>query len=300
MDDEIRRRDLQVFAKEFVSPLPLIGFLVAGLILSGGAHNPFVTLFTVVAMLGLWSLLAWNSSKRKRFHDNHFLDLWHGCEERHTRFTQVFERGKKRELSGVTEMPRTIDEVKASVYRALRKADLIAYELSSTEGDLGNLPKPKRDVMSDQQSQELLQVADRNVAEYRQGLNNLMAGVQRTEAQAAVFMTTIDSLRMRMLGHRLVGRSPEMGSHELLAAMAEAKLQLQSIDKALDELDLGLFPQRISPPSPSARAGVSGVRPSPPPPPAGVVFAKENSGLLHATDEHQEVVEDHNQAENKN
>jgi hypothetical protein len=70
--------------------------------------------------------------------------------------------------------------------------------------------------------------------------------VQRTEAQSAVFMTTVDTLRMKMLGYRLVGKSPEVGSHEFLQALNEAKLQLQAIDKALDELDMGQYPKMIA------------------------------------------------------
>jgi hypothetical protein len=69
-----------------------------------------------------------------------------------------------------------------------------------------------------------------------------MGGVERTEAQAAVFTTTLDTLRMRMLGHRLAGRSPELAHTEFLQAMTEARMQLDSIDKALDELELTPFP----------------------------------------------------------
>lgn len=73
-----------------------------------------------------------------------------------------------------------------------------------------------------------------------------MAGVQRTEAQCAVYMTTLDTLRMKMIGYRLVGKSPEMSSQDFLEALAEARAQLQSIDTALDELDLGHYPKTIS------------------------------------------------------
>jgi hypothetical protein len=79
-----------------------------------------------------------------------------------------------------------------------------------------------------------------------------MAGVQRTEAQSAVFMTTLDTLRMKMIGYRLVGRSPELSSHDFLEALAEARAQLQSIDTALEELDLGHYPKTVAsvPPPP--------------------------------------------------
>jgi hypothetical protein len=59
-------------------------------------------------------------------------------------------------------------------------------------------------------------------------------------------MTTLDSVRVKMLGYRLVGRSPELATHEFLSAIAEARAQLQSIDTALDELDLSHYPRQIS------------------------------------------------------
>ena len=59
-------------------------------------------------------------------------------------------------------------------------------------------------------------------------------------------MTTLDTLRMKMLGYRLVGRSPEVPSHDFLEALAEARAQLQSIDTALEELDLGHYPKTIA------------------------------------------------------
>jgi hypothetical protein len=37
-----------------------------------------------------------------------------------------------------------------------------------------------------------------------------------------------------------------MSSHDFLEALAEARAQLQSIDTALDELDLGHYPKTIS------------------------------------------------------
>jgi hypothetical protein len=51
---------------------------------------------------------------------------------------------------------------------------------------------------------------------------------------------------------RLAGRSPQMASAELLTTLAEAKLQMQAINSALDELDLGLYPKTIEVVSPTA------------------------------------------------
>ena len=67
-----------------------------------------------------------------------------------------------------------------------------------------------------------------------------------TEAQVAVFTTTLDTLRMKMLGYRLVGKDTESPTQDFLAAITEARMQLESIDKALEELDLTAFPKTIS------------------------------------------------------
>jgi hypothetical protein len=45
-----------------------------------------------------------------------------------------------------------------------------------------------------------------------------------------------------MLGHRLAGKTPELAHTEFLQALTEARMQLDSIDKALDELELTPFP----------------------------------------------------------
>jgi len=74
----------------------------------------------------------------------------------------------------------------------------------------------------------------------------VMAGVERTEAQAAVFTTTLDTLRMKMLSYRLVGKETESPTQDFLAALTEARMQLESIDKALDELELTPFPRTVS------------------------------------------------------
>jgi hypothetical protein len=149
-------------------------------------------------------------------------------------------------------MPATIREVAQGLYLALRRADIISHEVESSEKGLYNTPPVWEAPSRDAQSKELYRLADKNIAEYRAQFAGVMAGVQRTEAQSAVFMTTLDTLRMKMIGYRLVGRSPELASHDFLEALAEARAQLQSIDTALEELDLGHYPKTISvvPPPP--------------------------------------------------
>ena len=263
--DEIRRRDVKVFLGEAASVQRLAltmlgGGALFGLLVWRSHGNELLSAvvafpFVVAAPLAF----AWQASETRRFYNQHMRALWSGCLDRLDRFHEVQKRAKDTGVADLREMPKTIETVSQAVYRALRKADIVAHEIASSEAGLAPVVPTSQRISTDAQSQELFQVADRNIAEYKQGLEAVMAGVQRSEAQAAVFMTTLDTLRMKMLGHRLVGRSPELPSHEFLAAIAEAKLQLESIDKALDELDLSIYPKSIAV-----------VRPGPPPIPTEV------------------------------
>jgi anion-transporting ArsA/GET3 family ATPase len=172
--------------------------------------------------------------------------LWGGCQDRLTRFEEVLRKMRKDGVADLQEMPNTIRGVAKSLYLALRRADIITEEISATESGMLSRPPVWNASTQDAQSKELYRIADKNIAEYRTQFAGVLAGVQRTEAQSAVFMTTLDSLRMKLIGYRLVGRNPSMHSEEFLEAIAEAKLQLQSIDTALDELDLGHYPKNIS------------------------------------------------------
>lgn len=262
--DDIRRRDLKVFVSEAVSFQRLAaatagGVLLFAMLLWRSENDLMAAALAIPAVLAVHLAYAWSGSESRRFHSQHMSALWAGCLDRLNRFREVHKRAKGTGVSDLREMPKTIESVAESVYRALRKADIVAHEIAASEAGLPPVVPTAQRIAPDAQAQELYQVADRNIAEYRQGLEAVMAGVQRSEAQAAVFMTTLDTLRMKMLGHRLVGRSPELPSHEFLAAIAEAKLQLESIDKALDELDLSIYPKSIAV-----------VRPGPPPIPADV------------------------------
>jgi hypothetical protein len=140
------------------------------------------------------------------------------------------------------DLPVTVQAVGSTLYFALRRADIVVREVTTSEGWLMAVQHHTGPISPDQKAQELYRLADKNIAEYRQHYQTVMSGVERTEAQAAVFTTTLDTLRMRMLGHRLAGRSPELAHTEFLQAMTEARMQLDAIDKALDELELTPFP----------------------------------------------------------
>ena len=247
--DDLRRHDLRRLAREAVGPGPLMTTVGLGIVVymvfaqsQGEWGRAFVGWFF---LLLAHYVTAARSAERKKWTNPRMKALWAGCQDRMTRFEEVLRRARKDQLADLSEMPRTIREVSASLYVALRRADIVATEVSATESGLGG-PMAWDAAARDPQSAELFRLADRNIAEYRGHFAAVMAGVSRTEAQSAVFMTTLDSLRMKLIGYRLVGRSPEMESKDFLSALAEARAQLQAIDTALDELDLGHYPKTIA------------------------------------------------------
>jgi hypothetical protein len=245
--DDIRRHDLRLFLKELLSPFRLICTAALTVLLLGNAPSiggvAYPMAVIVVFVSSIW---AWIESDKRRFSNKRFQSLWMGCQDRLTRFEDVLKRMRKDQVADLSEMPITIRKLAKSLYVALRRADIISHEVQLSEKGLYNEPPSWKSPSRDAQSQELYRLADKNIAEYRAQFAGVMAGVQRTEAQSAVFMTTLDTLRMKVIGYRLVGRSPELSSHDFLEALAEARAQLQSIDTALEELDLGHYPKTIA------------------------------------------------------
>lgn len=268
--DDIRRQDLKLFAKELLSPwrllLLIVGFGIAASRVSSGGGGGFLTfLFAGFGIVALFvGANAWTESVRKRFSSKRHEALWNACSDRLARFEEVLAKMRRDQVADLHEMPRTIRRVAQSLYAALRRADTIASEVLKTEKGMYAQAPSWSASPSDPQSKELYQIADKNIAEYRQQFAGVMAGVQRTEAQSAVFMTTLDTLRMKMLGYRLVGRGPELSSMDFLNALAEAKTQLQAIDTALEELDLGAYPVSIAAVKPGPAASARGATTPPP------------------------------------
>jgi len=251
--EDIRRQDTKLFVRELLSAWRLLIVAVALMFLYASINAGSLT--SIPAVAAIFALVvgtAYNASVQKRFSNKRMESLWAGCKDRMVRFEEVLKRMRTDQVADLREMPHTIRKLSNSLYCALRRADMIAEEVSATEAGMLSKPPVWQAEAQDPQSKELYRLADKNIAEYRSHFAGVMAGVQRTEAQSAVFMTTLDTLRMKMLGYRLVGRSPELQSQEFLEALAEARIQLQSIDTALEELDLGHYPKQIAavPPPP--------------------------------------------------
>ncbi len=266
--NDVQRQDRKLFIKELLKPSRFlgVGFFIITVYLvvtmfenlnsPYGRHSPIPYLIGSAFVVALWILNSHNAAVAKRFYNKRFSALWEGCRDRLARFDEVLKQMRKEQIADLQEMPKTIRRVGESLYFALRRADMIAFEVSRTEQEVYNAPPTWQSPSHDAQAKELYRIADKNIAEYRIQFAGVMAGVHRAEAQSAVYMTTLDSLRMKMIGYRLVGRGPELTSMDFLEAMSEAKLQLHAIDQALEELDFSQFPKMVAtipPPPPEVR-----------------------------------------------
>ncbi|HMS56519.1 MAG TPA: hypothetical protein PKA27_14065 [Fimbriimonadaceae bacterium] len=251
--EDIERRDRELFISELLRPGRLVGaaaILFVIFLMRNTIPMPWLAIW-VGLTVGIYAVRARQEAERRKWIHVRFRTLWEGCQDRLKRFHDVLKQLRKEQVADLQEMPKTIDRVGTSLYAALRRADFITDEVAKTERDLYHAPPILSTLSHDAQAKELYRIADKNIAEYRSQFAGVMAGVQRAEAQAAVYMTTMDSIRMKMIGHRLVGRSPEMSTHDFLEALGEARLQLQAIDQALDELDFSSMPQTITVQPPS-------------------------------------------------
>lgn len=244
---EVREADQRIFWKEVLLPRRIVLQLLAvGLSLVLLSSSNGVSLIFLLFSLSIHFITSNTAAEKKRFLNARFASLWNGCRDRFEDFENGTKKLQKAEIAEFKELPETVRGIAKTLYNSLRRADLLFDEVIESEGKQrfhAGLPHFEA---TDPQAKELYRIAEKNLGEYRSNYNELMAGIQRTEAQATVFMTTLDTLRVKMLGYRLIGRNPSMNSQEFLFALAEAKIQLTAIDKALDELDLGHYPKTIT------------------------------------------------------
>lgn len=206
--------------------------------------GPLAPLLSVVVLvaggLTLGAIKGRADAMRKRFKNPHYLHLYTVANERYLQLRSDLQKSRGADHSEVSRLLPLMEQVLNTVYLSLRQADAVMVEVALTErpGHLLPMVRPEQPGLSrDQQVQELYQLADRNIAEYRQNIERLTRSVRRTEAQAEVFVTTVDVLRARLLTLRL-GAADQTGKHqEFVAALHQAKSQLEDVDRSLRELD---------------------------------------------------------------
>ena len=247
MRQEVKQADFQIYRDEARG----IGFSLVQRMYLKKAHriatqNPLEPLTPI--MFGRPDAFedAYQAEMERRFIDPFFGTLWYACRERFWAFEEGIAKLKSSEIAEFKELPKTVREVALGLYEALRWADLMHADISESEAKPwlnSGLPEFRP---ADRQASALYAVAEKNVQEYERNYQELTGGIERTKAQASVFITTLDALRLKMLSYRHVGRDPSLGSQEFLSALAEARAQLSAIDKALDEVDLGHYPTSMA------------------------------------------------------
>lgn len=246
-DPEIKRRDLRVFWARLLKPLPsaIILILLAAALASGPGFAAWVFWNLGLIALGWHGVKSWLDSINDRFRHRRFKLLWDNAQDRLSRLDTALASLKKAEVADLQELPATVKAVADGLYVALRRADAALSEVSQSEGFLLSQQDAPVPTAADRQAAKLWEAAHLTQKEYRRLLSGLLGSVERTEAQAALFSATLDTLRVKMLGYRLVGRPVEAPSVEFLRDLAEARMQLDSIDKALEELELSPFPNSV-------------------------------------------------------
>lgn len=246
---DIRNADRQIFWREVgrSNRVQVQGLFMLFLVILGFAGTPpwFLGIGVLFGILVHVSFAA-QAAKKRRFLNSRFSVLWNGCRERWDSFNEETRKLRRAEIASFEEMPDTVRDLASNLYAALRRADILYDEVLRSEGIDRVRPGIPTVTPTDPQAMELYRLAEKNLVEYRNNYSELMAGIQRTEAQATVFITTLDSLRVKLLGYRLVGKNPSLNSENFLSALAEARAQLSAIDKALDELDLSHYPKTIA------------------------------------------------------
>lgn len=246
-DPEIRRRDLKVFWSRLLQPMQMavIAVILIAAMVSGTGFMAWVLWNVGLIGLGWHGVKSWLGSLNDRFRHRRFKLLWDNAQDRLKRLDTALESLKKAEVADLKELPATVKAVAEGLYIALRRADAALSEVSQSEGFLLSQQDAPVPTAADKQAAKLWEAAHLTQKEYRRLLSGLLGSVERTEAQAALFSATLDTLRVKMLGYRLVGRPVEAPSVEFLRDLAEARMQLDSIDKALEELEMSPFPNSV-------------------------------------------------------
>ena len=248
--EDIRRQDARIFTRGLVSFRSVIcagmgAFFANGWIMSMQAAGitPWTQLPLILSVLSFLGIpfFAYRHWQNKKFMQRRFAQLWENVVDRRIRLEEALTALRRTNRTEFHDLPRNARRVSEDIYAALRRADLVMKEIMTSEHRSGSpgAPNLNRQV-TDPQSQTLYQVAERNLVEYRLQYRSVLGGVERAEAQAVAFITTLDTLRIRALRHRLGARLDDTELEEFLGAIKEAKLQFDAIDQALDELERGV------------------------------------------------------------
>jgi hypothetical protein len=240
--NEIKRADKRIFARAILNPFRLLAMSACSYVaylLSGMGAVAFGFGLAVVGIgAGVYAVAVRNDFINKRFRNPEHKHLWDMVEDRLTRLRKALKLAPEHVRASMSDLPTRVERTAKQLYQSLRRADIVRGEIVRSEGNIVTAAFPFHVQSQDSETNELYVMADKNVAEYRRHFQGIAARVTRTEGQCAVFISALDSMRVQILGHRLVGEFVPAEKEDFLSAMADIRTQLNSINEALDELDL--------------------------------------------------------------
>ncbi len=245
--DEIRRADAKNLLRRLLSPGRLLVLLAAGYlgwlpISSGQGIWQLGVVFWAIG-LGYYVYSVREDFLRNRFVNQEHGQLWEIIRDRLARLRKAIQQAPGHIKPGIQEVPKTVERTGKNLYESLRRADIVKAEIVKSEGAGGISSLPFQARIADGETNELYVLADKNVAEYRKHYDFINAKVTRTEGQCALFISALDTLRVQLLGYRLTSKEPKVSNQEFVSTVREVQLQLDAINKALDELDLEPLPR---------------------------------------------------------
>jgi hypothetical protein len=241
IDPQKRARD--VFIAECFSPA-LIGqgviIMVIMFIIGPAARMAPIeaALLGGILVAGYVGIKAYFQSIPKRWYHPRFRTLSENCADRFKRFEVALSQLHSSSKAEFSDLPETVKKVATNLQNSIKHADAVLNELGKNEADIRNQATTWQANTRDKDATQMYQAADQNIAQYRQLYDGIMAQVSRTEAQAAVFITTLDSLRIRMMSYQLASGPRGMATQEFMSLMRESQAQLETIDRTLEDIEL--------------------------------------------------------------
>jgi hypothetical protein len=213
-----------------IVPLPFVVWFAV--------HDPGWWLVPIGACAVSWTMAALSARKRFRFRHPAYASLWDCIQDRLERFDRAYGHSPRIVRENLSGTPESVHRIGDSMYLALRRADSVRALIEENEPrDMPNLSRSEPIAAADAKARDLYGLALRNREEYREHYQKLMGGVERTEAQAAVLISSLDSLRLKMLDYRVTGGKIEMPEDDLLPQLQAYRDEFRALEQAVDEVE---------------------------------------------------------------
>lgn len=173
----------------------------------------------------------------RKFKNKDSKQLWDSVSDRVKRLRQAIQKSPSHIQEILFGLPKRVESTAKSLYISLRNADLLKYEIIKSEGMIptGSLPFGVR--TTDSETNKLYSLADKNAHEYGKRFKKITSRITRVEGQCAVFISALDMLRVELLGMKLEKQDRLSNSDEIVQSVKDMQTQLESINKALEELE---------------------------------------------------------------